>query len=119
MDPQAVPIAWRLVKKGAPVIHVKEATIRFAKVSGFFELAKDGADSFKTRKAKDENGIEYEERRVHVMSYWHGRALKVGWLSLELPRGSEWPEIRYDYEGQVIIDIGRVEPHSNFYRNDP
>ena len=115
MDEQAVPIAWRLVKIGAPVIYVQDASIRFARVSGYFELAKNGAASFRTRRRRDDLGVEYEERRVHVMSYWHGRALKVGWLSLELPRGADWPAIRYDYDGSVIIDIGRGEAQSTFY----
>lgn len=118
-DEHAIPIAWRLVKKGAPVIHVDGATIRLAKVTGYFELAKDGEKSFKKVKRKRDSGEIYEERRVHVICYWHGRALKTGWLSLELPEGSQWPKIRYDYEKEVIIDIGRVEDHTSFYRGSP
>ena len=46
-DPEATPIAWRLVRLGSPVIHVQNAQIRGATVTGAFELAfGDSEESF-------------------------------------------------------------------------
>lgn len=104
-DPKAVPIAWRQVKEGTPVIHVKDAFIRGAFVSGSFELAYgDSDESFP---------IEEGEQKAEVMSYWHGRKLVTRWMQITL---KERVPVDWNYKGQVIIDIGRVEFHSEYCR---
>ena len=109
MDPEAFPIAWRLVGPDKLVIHVEKASIRNAVVSGHFELAHGPIESFKKVRRKDSEGKTYIENRVHVICLWYGRALKSGWLSLELPRNSELPRPFKGHTDKVIIDIGRPE----------
>jgi hypothetical protein len=104
-DPEAVPIAWRLVKRGTPVIHVVEGKIRGATVSGPFELAYgDSEQSFP---------FEDGQQKAEVMCYWHGRKLVTRWMHITI---QERLAVDWSHEGQVIIDIGRVEFHSNYCR---
>ena len=108
-DPEAFPIGWRLVGPNKLVIHVEKASIRNAVVSGYFELAKGPVDSFKKIRRRDSEGNTYIEDRVHVICLWYGRALKSGWLSLELPRNKELPKPFRGCTEKVIIDIGKPE----------
>ena len=104
-DPEAKPIAWRLVRRGTPVIEVVDAQIRGATVSGHFELAHGDSDrSFP---------IEDGEQKAEVMCYWHGRKLVTRWMHITI---QERVPVNWNYEGSVIIDIGRVEFHSDHCR---
>ncbi len=106
-DRNAKPIAWRMVKRGTPVIYVRHAFLRGSTFSGYFELAQD-EESFLKQVNKQEG-----ERRVHVVCYWQGRGLKNEWPSIKL---SDHPIVQWDYEGPVIINIGTLEHHTEFCR---
>lgn len=102
-DPLAVPIAWRLVRIGTPVIHVQNAMIRGATVTGSFELAYGDSDA----SFPEDDDVQ----KAEVMCYWHGRKLVRRWMRITIQ--NRLP-VDWNYEGPVIINIGRVEHHSEF-----
>jgi hypothetical protein len=94
-DRNATVIEYKSVDKDAWVIKVSNARIRYATVSGYFELAKGDTDSFNTFNKK---------RRAEVKSYWYGKRPTRCWMNITLA-DNEKPQ--KNYTGKVIVDIGR------------
>ena len=94
-DPKATVIRRESVKMGTPVIKVSDARIRYATVSGYFELAKGDTDSFNTFNKK---------RRAEVKCYWYGKRPTRCWMNITLT-DNEKPQ--KNYKGKVIVNIGR------------
>ena len=95
-DPHAVPIEHCKVRKGTPVIQVKNARIRQVEVSGYFELANP-----------EKHFHQHDGKlRAEVKCYWYGKRPASGkcWMNLTI---IGTPTVRTDYDGEVIVNIGK------------
>ena len=93
-DPKAIPITFALPANGRRIVHVTNARIRQAVVSGYFQVA-DVVEPHSEHACK---------RRIQVECFWYGKKPKVCWMNLTVDGGVTDAK---DYRGEVISNIGR------------
>lgn len=92
-DPKAVPIDHKAPAKGRRIIHVSNAQIRDAVVTGYFQVA-DVAEPHSEYAGK---------QRIQVECLWYGKKPKTCWMNLTVDGG--YKDVA-NYAGEVISNMG-------------